>query len=71
MPAFYAERFQWHCDRAPEPAPEPAITDDKLNLTGRGAHYLPDIAERRRVKVEYRQTDEIAVFRAGCGKRFR
>jgi hypothetical protein len=22
LPAFYAERFQWHCDRAPEPVPE-------------------------------------------------
>ena len=60
LPAFDAERFQWHCDRAPEPAPEPTVTDDKLNLTGRGAHNLPDIAKRRGVKVEHRQTNEIA-----------
>ena len=49
---------------APRPAartnPPPAIVDDKFDLPCGSAHDLPDIAERRGVKVEHRQTDEIA-----------
>src|SRR5258706_1192864 len=59
LPTFYAELFQWHCDRPPEPTPPPAVVDDKLDLPGCGTHDLSDKTDRRGVEVEYRQTDEI------------
>lgn len=59
MPALYAEHFQWHRNGPPEPAPPPAVTDDKLDLSGGSAHDVPDVAERLGVKIEHRQIDEI------------
>jgi hypothetical protein len=41
VPAFYAERFQWHRNRPSNPTPPSAITDDKLDLSGGGLHTKP------------------------------
>jgi hypothetical protein len=60
LPAFYAKRFQWHGNRPPEPTPPSVITDDKLDLSSAGLHDLLHIAERLRVKIKHRHTDEVA-----------
>src|SRR5208282_4717739 len=52
--------FDRHSNRTPEPAEPSAVRDDKLDVSLRHAHDLPDEADRGIAVIEHGQTDEIA-----------